>query len=421
MVFSVIKEVCNSMEYVPLSKLYYQNEQAWNIAYEQRYNSFNTLHFDIPIIQYQRKHSFKAFLCYTNELIQLIQDIYSLKTDLVLLKTKLPDVVKDQYILSCIADEIKSTNDIEAVRSTKKEIRAWLEHLPETERVPHLQSIVEKYCLISTHADISFCSCEDIRKFYDEFALPEVMSELVGYAPDGVLFRKGKVDIQSGVVGKVVHQGVFPEEAIIATMIKALSILHDEQLPILLRIAVFHYLFAYIHPFYDGNGRMDRFISSYFLAKEFDEMVALRLSVIIKKNKSNYYKSFAEADSEINKGDLTPFCLNFLTWVKFAFKDTLNTLEHKRKQLENCVHVLNSLNLTKKELILYNYLLEAALFYGMGLTMKQLQGLTKWSRVTVQKLLDSLPDERIIIDKKIKPYRYKLNLLFLRDNGLEKS
>lgn len=403
------------MNYVTLSKLYYKDEQAWSEAYISRFNSFATIHFDILITQYQRKHSYEAFLCYTNELIQLIQDIYNLKADMLLLKAKLPEVVREQYILSCIADEIKSTNDIEGVRSTKREIRAWLERLPETERNPRLQSIVEKYCLISTKQAISFNNCQDIRNFYDEFALQEVLADNPNNAPDGVIFRKGLVDIQSSVIGKIVHQGLYPESKIIAAMDKALNILHDEQVPILLRIAVFHYLFAYIHPFYDGNGRMDRFISSYFLAQEFDEMMALRLSVIIKRNKASYYKSFGEADSEINRGDLTPFCINFLTWVQAAYKDTIKALMHKHKQLVVCNNVLNMLSLTKKERIIYNYLLEATLFYGMGLTMKQLQSITKWSRVTVQKLLDNIPVERILIDKKVKPFRYKLNLLFLRE------
>ena len=404
------------MEYISLSKLYYKNEKEWLSAYEQRYNSFGTIHFGVAINQYQRKHSFEAFLCYTDDILALIQNIYNLKAELLLLKSKLPDVVRDQYILKCITEEIKSTNDIEGVRSTKKEIRAWLDKLPETERAPHLQSVIEKYSLISKKEEINFKSCQDIRDFYDDFALQEVLEDDCDNLPDGAIFRKGNVEIQSGVIGKAIHQGLYPEEKIIEAMEQSLHILHNEQLPVLVRIAVFHYLFAYIHPFYDGNGRMDRFISSYFIAKEFDEMVALRLSVIIKRNRNKYYKSFGEADSEINRGDLTPFCISFLTWIQEAYEDTIKELHHKSNQLASCVEALNALDLTKKELVLYNYLLEAALFYGMGLSMKQLQGLTKWSRVTVQKILDSIPQNRLLVDRRVKPFRYKLNLMFLRSS-----
>ena len=401
------------MAYTSLTKLYYQNEDVCQTEYQQRFNSPGSVRFGVIIQQYQRRNGYEAFLCYNNELIQLLQKIYTLKTELLLLKKELPEVVIQQYILQCITEEIKSTNDIEGVRSTRREIRAWLEKLPDTEKAPHLKSIIEKYSTISEGADIDFFSCRDIRRFYDEFALQEVLKDEPNNAPDGIIFRKGMVEIQGSAIGKIIHQGLYPETAVIEAMEKALQVLHDQELPMLLRIAVFHYLFAYIHPFYDGNGRMDRFISSYYLAKEFDATVALRLSVVIKRRKNNYYKHFQEADSEINRGDLTPFCIYFLGCVEEAFEDTLAALKHKQQQLIKYTAVLAKLRLTNKMLMLYNHLLEAALFYGMGLTIKQLMGITGFSRVTVQKLLDSISPEDIIVSKVTKPYRYKLNLLCL--------
>lgn len=188
------------MAYISLSKIYYKDEKEWLSAYNQRFNSFGTIHFGININQYQRKHSFEAFLCYADDILTLIQNIYNLKAELLLLKSKLTDVVRDQYILKCITEEIKSTNDIEGVRSTKKEIRAWLDKLPATERVPHLQSVIEKYSLISKKEEISFNSCQDIRDFYGGFALQEVLEDDRENLPDGAIFRKGQVDIQSGVI-----------------------------------------------------------------------------------------------------------------------------------------------------------------------------------------------------------------------------
>ena len=61
----------------------------------------------------------------------------------------------------------------------------------------------------------------------------------------------------------------------------ALKILHLQDFPLFVRLGLFHYFFAYIHPFYDGNGRTDRFITSYFLKKNFHLLLGLRLSVIL--------------------------------------------------------------------------------------------------------------------------------------------
>lgn len=74
-----------------------------------------------------------------------------------------------------------------------------------------------------------------------------------------------------------------PEERIISLMQYALELLNDESVPLLVRVSIFHYFFAYIHPFYDGNGRTDRFITSYFLSKHFHPLASLRLSIFIKK------------------------------------------------------------------------------------------------------------------------------------------
>lgn len=98
----------------------------------------------------------------------------------------------------------------------------------------------------------------------------------------------------------------------IETMDAALKILHSQDFPLLVRLGLFHYFFAYIHPFYDGNGRTDRFITSSFLKKNFHLLLGLRRSVYIKRNRRAYYKLFEETDSEINRGDLTPFLQGFL-------------------------------------------------------------------------------------------------------------
>ena len=60
--------------------------------------------------------------------------------------------------------------------------------------------------------------------------------------------------------------------------------LNNDDINFLIRIAVFHYAFGYIHPFYDGNGRTSRFISSYLLSQRLEDLVSFRLSYTIKLN-----------------------------------------------------------------------------------------------------------------------------------------
>ena len=79
--------------------------------------------------------------------------------------------------------------------------------------------------------------------------------------PDGILFRKGQTEIKSAT-DKILHKGIYPEEKIFAALEKALAFLGDGRIEGLYRICLFHYLLEYIHPFYDGNGRLGRFVVS---------------------------------------------------------------------------------------------------------------------------------------------------------------
>lgn len=90
-------------------------------------------------------------------------------------------------------------------------------------------------------------------------------------------------------------------------MEKALQFLHTDSCDYLLRIAVFHYLFGYIHPFYDGNGRTSRFISSYLLSQKLNSSIGYRLSYTIKEHLPQYHEAFKICNHYNNKGDLTPF------------------------------------------------------------------------------------------------------------------
>ena len=100
-----------------------------------------------------------------------------------------------------------------------------------------------------------------------------------------------------------------PESSIIQEIDQALMILNNDDIQLPIRVAIFHYYFGYIHPFYDGNGRTNRFISTAYLAKHFHPLIALRLSAVIKNNKKQYYDAFKMTTAEINGGDITNFCL----------------------------------------------------------------------------------------------------------------
>lgn len=403
------------MKFISLTKYFYQHTQEeYETEYIRRLEAPFTVHFNIPIHQYNRKNAYPAFLCYTGEILRLVEKFYKTYEQFLYTVNTVPPVVLYQFTRLSIVEEVKSTNDIEGVRSTKKEIREIIE-----KRGTHyhrLQSVVHQYLELLGEEEIKFDTCQDIRNFYDDFTHQEITQENPQNRLDGSLFRKEPVQIEAAT-GKTIHQGLYPESRIIEALDQALRILHSEEYPLLIRLALFHYFFVYIHPFYDGNGRTDRFITSYFLSRQFHRLLAVRLSIYIKRNQGRYYHMLEEADSERNRGDMTPFVMGFLDILIGSTEDTIGVLSRKNEQMRKYESRIDAFQLKDKLLKeIYITLLQAALFYGEGISMADLMKVTGKNRGTIQKRIDEIPGNHLIVTKAGKTNYYKLNLMLFKEN-----
>lgn len=403
------------MKYIPLTKYFYQHTQEeYEIEYIRRLEAPFTVHFNIPIHQYNRKSAYPAFLCYTGEILRLVEKFYKTYEQFLYTVNTVPPVVLYQFTRLSIVEEVKSTNDIEGVRSTKKEIREIIEK--KGTHYHRLQSVVHQYLELLGEEEIKFDTCQDIRNFYDDFTHQEITQENPQNRLDGSLFRKEPVQIEAAT-GKTIHQGLYPESRIIEALDQALRILHSEEYPLLIRLALFHYFLVYIHPFYDGNGRTDRFITSYFLSRQFHRLLAVRLSIYIKRNQSRYYHMLEEADSERNRGDMTPFVMGFLEILIGSTEDTIGVLSRKNEQMRKYESRIDAFQLQDKLLKeIYITLLQAALFYGEGISMADLMKVTGKNRGTIQKRIDEIPGNHLIVTKAGKTNYYKLNLMLFKEN-----
>lgn len=407
------------MKYVLLSKLYYKNNSNWKAEYDLRFNSPSSRHLGFNIKEYNHAKSYPAFFCYTEDIAQTQSEITHYLVKLIKLINNIPYAGIQQVLHDSLIDEIRFNNEIEGVRSTRKEIeRAFLEEDTPKQYV-RLWGIVNKYRKIIDNIPIPLRTCEDIRNLYNDFIFEEIKRDNHKNLPDGKLFRKEIVEIVTET-NKVIHTGVFPEKNIISMMNKALEILYDNTIPNLIRISIFHYLFGYIHPFYDGNGRMSRFITSYFVAKEIHQIVAMRLSIMIKANKRKYYALFEQANSNINCGDLTPFIIQSLNLILETIKSSYENLYSKLKRFNELVQKLdkfikaNKFDDDLRERI-YFILLQGSIFSSSGPSIDELASTLDKSRKTIQKRINEIPSDNLIINKNDRPYRYKLNLKILED------
>ncbi|MBQ2754444.1 MAG: Fic family protein [Clostridia bacterium] len=392
------------MSYVLLSHLYYKDKKEYKALYEQRISSESTTVLPVKIGEYN------AFYCLCPEVHNLSLQIMQLDKRIQEIRKELPDAALVQFANKCLIDEIKLTNDIEGVYSTRKELAAVLNAVDSEAKKKRFYGLLNKYRMLFSDNEFPLNTSTDIREIYNDLVLKEVAEDCADNVPDGEIFRKDMAEVTTPTQ-KVIHHGAYPETKIIQLMEQALNILNKKEIPILIRIPIFHYLFGYIHPFYDGNGRTSRFISSYLLSKEFEFLIGFRLSYTIKENIKKYYDAFEECNNKLNMGDLTPFVIMFLNIIVESFGNLYDALEKRNNLLEKYSHIIESNNNMSTELKCFAFILtQAALFSNEGITKKQLGSELDISPSTVDKRLAKLRTMDLLIEEKGKPSKYLIDL-----------
>ena len=99
------------------------------------------------------------------------------------------------------------------------------------------------------------------------------------------------------------------------------------------KMAVLHYQFESIHPFYDGNGRTGRILNIlYLLLKNYLDTPILYLSSYIIKNKPDYYSLLQKTRI---KGNYEQWILYILDGIEHTSKQTLEKIRAVKDLLES--------------------------------------------------------------------------------------
>ena len=399
------------MDEIALKKLYYQDIAQYKASYERRFHASTSVKMDFRVGEHQ------AFFTQSNSLIKTMYNILRLDRDILALCCRLPDLALTQYSQKCLIDEIVLTNEIEGVHSSRKEIGEALSILERQSagkrRHVRFLGMVNQYRLLSQGRKLPLQTCDDIRMLYDELVLSEVLAENEAHRPDGRIFRKDQTELTSPT-GKVIHTGVMPEQNIIDRMTEALRFLNDESVEPLYRICAFHYFLEYIHPFYDGNGRLGRFIVSYCISEILHPLLAYRLSQTIRENIRSYYDSFRVCNDYRNMGEITPFMTMMLHMIERAGMDLRESLGEKAVTLERYSGFVDSdaiPGMSEHLRPVYDLLIQAALFSERGFTAEELQGHLGLSYGTVKSRLRAIAANTLLsTEKHGRQIFYKLDI-----------
>ena len=145
----------------------------------------------------------------------------------------------------------------------------------------------------------------------------------------------------TALVNDRTHEVIYtpPEDsAVIYALLKNfVEYLNDDE-PTLVKMAILHYQFETIHPFYDGNGRTGRIINMlYLILKEFLDIPILYLSSYIIRNKTAYYDLLLS----VTKDDAwEAWILFILKGIEEIAKETILKIRKIRDLLDSTIAIV---------------------------------------------------------------------------------
>jgi cell filamentation protein, protein adenylyltransferase len=210
--------------------------------------------------------------------------------------------------------------------------------------------------------------------------------------------------LKNSVTGEVIYTPPQDYDSIIQLMTNLESFINDNSIsdydPIV-KMAIIHYQFESIHPFYDGNGRTGRILNIlYLILNELLELPILYLSKFIINNKRDYYRLLQEIRDKNNWEE----------WILFMIRGVFET----SKETIELVNDIKSLMLRVKHTLRGKYK-----FYSQDLLNNLFKhpytkiefvindlGVT---RVTASSYLNKLSKDGILSKEKIGNANYYIN------------
>jgi len=279
---------------------------------------------------------------------------------------------RNTYLINSLIEESITSSQLEGAATTRKIAKEMLRQ----KREPHDKS--EMMIMNNYHA------MEYIKEISNETLTPELIYELHHILcrntldnPDAVGKLRTSDDIYVGDDRDATKLHIPPKskelksriESIctFANMNHATTFVHP-----VIRAIILHFLFAYDHPFEDGNGRTARALFYWSMLKQgYWTMEFISISRILKSAPSQYTRAYLHTETDDN--DVTYFIIHQLEVINRAIRDLLIYLEKKSKEIKTVEQLIrkspdirNLLNYRQTSLINRALKSPDAIFYIEG-------------------------------------------------------
>lgn len=408
------------MEYPELSKLFHMDTSSDRYSKNEA-EATRRKKMESTFIVEMLSDSESFFIAVPREMIVLIEKILRAERKTSTMMRTIPPIGQAALVRGLVLDEVVSTNTIEGIHSTRRQIEEALES-KETDDTSfkRFKELALLYLHLAEKGQSSVPeTLEEIREIYDAIMEGELKES---DKPDGELFRKKGVDITSNGI-KTIHHGIEPESKIFEGLNNMLKLTARNDMPELISSLASHYLFECIHPFYDGNGRTGRYLLALYLDESLSIPTVLSLSRTIAENKNTYYAAFSSVENPLNHGEMTHFIYAMLELIRTAQSSMIerlqNNIEHFESVQQNCREYFKEKSLSRQEQDIVFALAQYDLF-GMvsSLTWDSIAEIIGLGKQTTRNHLKKLGNKGIVQVVSKKPLKFTLSKEAERSLGI---
>jgi cell filamentation protein, protein adenylyltransferase len=210
--------------------------------------------------------------------------------------------------------------------------------------------------------------------------------------------------LKNATTGEIVYTPPQDYKTILDLMTNLEQYINDSKISefdTLVKMAIIHYQFESIHPFYDGNGRTGRIINVlYLVMNDLLNLPVLYLSRYIIEHKADYYKLL----QEVRETD------NWENWVLYM----LDSIEQISKETIVLIGKIKDLIFEYKNLLRDNYKFYSQdllnnLFKHPYTKIEFIENDLGVSRITASKYLNLLAKDGVLKKEKLGTGNYYIN------------
>ena len=306
-------------------------------------------------------------------------------------------IIPNQAILinSLILQEAKDSSEIENIITTHDEL---YQSSLDISNISHATKEVQSYsrALLKGFDLVKDNSLLLTRHIVD------IQQELEGNVA-GIRKQAGTV-LKNQATGEVIHTPP-QEESTIRKLLDNLEqyINTNDGIDPLIKMAIIHYQFETIHPFYDGNGRTGRIINIlYLVLNELLDLPILYLSSYIIKHKADYYRLLQEVRT---KGSWEEWIIYMLEGIEQTATKQVQLINDIKELMDNTKEKLKA-ELPK----IYSKDLLEVLFIHPYTKIDMLVDNLELHRDTASKHLKAMEKIGILNSVQIKNTRFYVNV-----------